>query len=325
MRSPELSSGKLDAIRLLKILSKWHRQLISIAVAAVAISFVFTLPVFMKPVYKASAIVYPINLQPYSKETPTEQLVQLFNSEDVKFKLVSAFDLYKHYDIDPKSKFPRFEMLSRLDENIKVDKTEFESIEINSYDENPETAARICDSLIHFVDEKALDLVRQRADEVSIITKKQLDEKKAEMDSMETAIRELRQNYGILDFENQVLGFSREYYHYLGSGGVNARLEQDRKNLEEKGGEYTSLKEHLWRVRGTYNDYKLKYEQSVTDLHKSLTFHNFVTEPVTPEKKDSPKRALIMLLFTISVLAVSALVIVYQEHFREKLNAQLND
>jgi uncharacterized protein involved in exopolysaccharide biosynthesis len=245
------------------------------------------------------------------------------NSEDVKDNLVRDFHLYSHYDIDSTGSYPRFEILKRLAENISVNKTEFESIEITVIDKDPKIAARLCDSIASYVDQKAISLLRTRANEIVTITKAQMDEKKQELDSLENAIKTIRSTYGITDFEHQIEGFSREYYRTMASGGVNSRMETQRKNLEEKGGEYVLLKELLWRVRGTYADYKLKYEQAITDTKKELDFHTTVTKATPPERKDSPKRSLIILLFTFGVLFVAVLVIIYQEHYKKRFDAEI--
>lgn len=318
------ASEKLDAIRLMKFIVKWKKQLIFIGIGSLLLSFVFTLPAIMKPMFKAQTIIYPVNLQTYSKETATEQMVQLLNSEDVRMKLVNAFELYTHYDIDSTGNYPRFEMMKRLEENITVSKTEFESIEISIIDENPITAAAMCDSLLSFVDSKAISLVRVRANEVVSIVKKQMDDKKAEVDSLENAIKEIRTKYGITEFENMVEGFSREYYHAVAAGGANSRLETTRKNLEEKGGEYVYLKEILWKVRGEYTTYKLSYEQALTDTRKDLKFHNVISKATPPERKDSPKRTLIMLMFTMGVMLFALVVIIYQEHYKNRFDKELN-
>jgi capsular polysaccharide biosynthesis protein len=317
------ASEKLDAVRLLQFIVKWKKQLIYIGIGSLLISFVFTLPVFMKPMFKAQTIIYPVNLQTYSKETSTEQMVQLLSSEDVRMKLVDAFDLYTHYDIDSAGNYPRFEMLKRLDENIKVSKTEFESIDISIIDANPKTAAAMCDSLLSFVDKKAISLVRIRAMEVVTIFKKQMIEKKAEVDSLENEIKKIRTDYGITEFDNMVAGFSREYFRAVASGGANSRLETTRKNLEEKGGEYVFLKEMLWKVRGEYASYKLSYEQALNDARKELKFHNVISKATPPERKDSPKRTLIMLMFTMGVMLFALVVIIYQEHYKNRFDKEI--
>ncbi len=318
------ASEKLDAIRLMQFITKWKKQLIYIGIGSILISFVFTLPIFMKPMFKAQTIIYPVNIQTYSKETATEQMVQLLASEDVLIKLADAFNLYKHYNIDSAGAYPRFEMLKRLQENVSVSKTEYESIEISVIDENPITAAAMCDSILSFVDQKAISLVRFRATEVVNIVGKQMRDKKAEVDSLENAIKEIRTQYGITEFENMVEGFSREYYRAVGSGGANSKLESTRKNLEEKGGEYVFLKELLWKVRGEYITYKLSYEQALTDTKKEMKFHNVISKATPPERKDSPKRTLIMLMFTAGMMLFALLVMIYQEHFKNRFDKELN-
>jgi capsular polysaccharide biosynthesis protein len=252
MNQQPVASDKLDMVRLTQLLVKWRKQLIYTGIGAVIVSIIFTMPQIMTPMFKAEMIIYPVNLQTYSKETPTEQMVQLLNSEDVKDNLIKDFHLYSHYDIDSTGSYPRFEILKRLAENISINKTEFESIEITVIDKDPKIAARLCDSIASYVDQKAISLLRTRSQEIVTITKMQMDEKKLELDSLENAIKSIRANYGITDFENQIEGFSREYYRTMAKRKcANSRMETQRKNLEEKGGEYVLLKELLWRVRGT--------------------------------------------------------------------------
>ena len=181
----------------------------------------------------------------------------------------------------------------------------------------------MCDSILSFVDQKAISLVRVRAYEVVKIVEKQMRDKKAEVDSLENAIKVLRTQYGITEFDNMVQGFSREYYRAVGSGGANSKLESTRKNLEEKGGEYVFLKEILWKVRGEYTTYKLSYEQALTDTRKELKFHNVISKATPPERKDSPKRTLIMLMFTAGVMLFALLVMIYQEHFKNRFEKEL--
>ncbi len=316
-------ADQLNLIRVIRLASKWRKQLIITGIVAVVVSIIFTMPQIMTPMFKANSVIYPVNLQAYSKETPTEQMVQLLNSEDVRENLIKDFNLYQHYDIDSTGNYPRFEMMKQLDENISISKTEFESIEISVLDKDPKTAAAMCDSLCAYVDQKAISLLRERSNEVLIIAKTQLEEKKLELDSLENAIKNIRQNYGITDFENQIEGFSREYYRTVASGGSNSRMETQQKNFLEKGGEYILLKELLWKVRGTYADYKLRYEQVLMDTRKELDFHNTVTKASVPERKDSPKRTLIILVFTISVLFFALLYIIYTEHYKYRMDKEI--
>lgn len=143
---------QLNLIRVIRLASKWRKQLIYTGIAAIVVSIIFTMPQIMTPMFKANTVIYPVNLQAYSKETPTEQMVQLLNSEEVRENLIRDFNLYGHYDIDSTGNYPRFEIMKRLEENISISKTEFESIEISILDKDPKVAAAMCDSLCSYVD-----------------------------------------------------------------------------------------------------------------------------------------------------------------------------
>jgi capsular polysaccharide biosynthesis protein len=303
---------------ILESIWKYRKHLIVILVASVAASVLFSSEMFIKPKYKSSAVVYPSNLIPYSTESPTEQMLQLFESEDIRDQLISDFNLMEHYDIDENQKYPKSLLHLQMAENIKIDKTKFESVEIDVFDTDPKIAKALVDSLISKFNLKVRTIQRAKTAEVVVIFKNQLDFKKAEMDSMELELLSLREKYGIIDLDGQVNSFSRIYYQALvdgkASSGGNRPIDKTMNNMLSKGGEIVSLKEHLWRVRGTYNDLKIKYEDVLKDLTKELTYCNVVTSPVVAEKKSSPVRSLIVLMFTGSMMLLAALVIVYIEN-----------
>ena len=97
MTNETQATGKMDAVRILKILNRWKKQLIIVAIGAAIVSFIFTLPAIMTPMFKSTSVVYPVNIEPYSNESPTEQLVQIFNSDDhlsFFYRSVRSFDLH---------------------------------------------------------------------------------------------------------------------------------------------------------------------------------------------------------------------------------------
>jgi hypothetical protein len=83
--------------------------------------------------------------------------------------------------------------------------------------------------------------------------------------------------------------------------------------LAEKGYDFNMWNEHLWRIRGTYNDLKLDYENSLKDVNKELSYETVITHPVPSDKKAYPIRWLIVLV-TVSVsLFLSFLVLLFTE------------
>jgi hypothetical protein len=295
----------LEGRALGSVLRKWWKPIAGVTLIAFTAAAVFSGPAFIKPVFKSRAVVYPSNMASYATENPTEQMIQMFESEDIRDRAIADFGLMKHYGVDPNGKFPLTELYGLYAQNVKVSKTQYESAELTVFDHDPQRASDLCDSLLSYLNQKVISLHRSKYAEVVTIHKDRLDEKKLEMDSMEAAIKRLRTEYGILEFEEQVKPFSKAYYRAMEAGKAgrgDARLDREQAVLAEKGGDYVSLKEHLWRVRGQYNDIKQQYELALTDLTKNLTYVNVVTRPYPAEKKTYPLRMLIVLAATASAL-----------------------
>ena len=319
-------NSEFDVLFLVDIAIKYKVHLIVITVVSVILSVIFSSEHFIKPKFKSTAIAYPSNLVPYSTESPTEQMLQLFESDDIRDELIKDFNLFEHYEVDSTDKFPLTMLYAQMNENIKIDKTKFESVEIEVLDTDPIIASRLVDSLLAKMHNKARMLQREKSSEVVVILKNQLDLKKAEMDSMENELMNIRTRYGILDFENQVKSFSKVYYSELAAGrastGGSRPIDNAMRSLQSKGGAYVSLSEHLWRVRGTYNDLKVQYESALKDLTKELTYSNIVTKPVPAEKKTSPVRSLIVLMFTTCMLLLSFIILAVIENSKRVAHNQ---
>jgi len=316
-------SGQMNTIILLRIIKKWQKHLLICFFVSLVAGFIISLPIIMKPMYKSSAVLYPSNLSPYSKETPTEQMVQLLNSEDVRDSLVKELHLFKHYGIDSINGYPRYEIMKKLEENISIGKNQYEAIEINVIDEDPKMAQRICKCIIHFMDIKGVSLIHNRAIDVAELNKIAMEDEKHILDSTESVLTALRDSSGITDFESQIEGFSREYYRALASGNVNTSMAKAHENLIANGAEYMTLKEVVRNSRDAYTLYRKNYESALIDAKKELNFHNIVSPPLVPEKKDSPKRAIVMILFTLSTMLIAAFSAVYIEQYRDKLRSRL--
>ena len=56
------------------------------------------------------------------------------------------------------------------------------------------------------------------------------------------------------------------------------------------------MSEHLFRMRGTYNDLKVSHDVALRDVVKDLTYANVVTHPIVADKKSYPIRWLIVLI-----------------------------
>ncbi len=297
---------------LMQLILRWKKHLIIVGLISLVGSILFSSPFFIKPKYKSFALIYPSNLIAYSTESSTEQMLQLTQSYDIRDKIINTFHLFEHYNIDTlKNKTFKSEVYKKYDENIIIKKTEYESMEITVYDTDPLIASQIADSIVHYFDLKARSLQIEKSHEVMVIALDQLKNKKNQLDSMENLLHDYSTKYGLLDYKSQSKEVTRAYMRGLTSNDTKVIKESNRimQGLMDKGTEFNSINEHLWRLRGTYNDLKLIYENAYRDVYKELTYANVVTRPFPSDKKAYPVRWLIVLISVGSSLLLAFMIL----------------
>lgn len=317
--------GNYDNYKLIRLINLKKIQILIITGTAVLLAIFFSSPIFIAPKFKSVGVIYPSNLSAYGIESPTEQLLQLLNSEDLRDQIIEMYHLADHYSFDSVDRHFKSMLIQEFNSNVEISKTEFESVKIEVYDTDPVLSSKIAYSLIELMNQKARTLQREKSNEVVAVRKKIFLEKKSEIDSMETRLKELRVKFGLLDYKIQTEYATRSYLKLL--GGNSSQQAQSKqllpiiRNLEEKGGEFVSLNEYLYGERIRYNQLKFEYEHSLSDVTKELTYANMVTSPAVPDKKAYPIRWAIILTAAISGFAFSILTIIFQDKKKSLMEA----
>jgi uncharacterized protein involved in exopolysaccharide biosynthesis len=301
----------LNSVDILKAVIRWKWHLLVVVVVSIVASVIFSGPAFIKPKFKSFALVYPSNLIAYSTESATEQMLQMLQSSDVRQQIIHDFNLVSHYELDSTHDIhARSEVLKMYDENVTINKTEYESVQIEVWDTDPLVAAAMVDSIIVIGDREIRSVQREKSMEVLVIAKNQLERKKNELDSMETKIKEYSSKYGLLDYKIQAKEVTRGYAKAItGSGKGLNELKSQMKMLIENGEDFNSLSEHVWRIRGTYNDLKVLYDNAYRDVVKELSYANVVTHPIVADKKSYPIRWLIVVISAAASFFVAFFVL----------------
>jgi hypothetical protein len=237
----------------------------------------------------------------------------MLQSSDVRQEVINMFGLMKHYDIDSvRNLHARTEVVKMYEDNVNINKTEYESVEIEVWDTDPLVAAAMADSIIVLGDLKIRSLQREKAHEVLVLTKDQLDRKTAEMNAMEDSVEKYSIQYGLLDFKIQAKEYARGYANALTSSSGRGLNESKTmlKMLADHGNAFNAMNENLWRVRGTYNDLKILYDNAVRDVTKELSYANEVTHPIVADKKAYPIRWLIVVVSVGASLFIAFFVLI---------------
>lgn len=306
-------------LSLMKIFLKWKWHLLIIAIVAAVLGAIISSPYVITPKYKSYALVYPSNIAPYSDESESEQMLQWLQSKDIKDSIIKKFDLSKHYEIDTNYKYYYSTMMYLYNENVKINKTQWESVEIEVTDKDPKIAYEMVNSIIDFCNLKIRGIHRSKYQEVVNSLGWTLREKKQQLDSVENALATLRKEFGLFDYESQAREITRGYLKtYDGSSG--GRPTQDvsnmKSNFEQKAGELAVLTQRREDIMHIYADFELKYDMAVYDAEKKFTFLNIITSPTIADKKAYPVRWLIVVYSVVASLFFSVVIISIKENRR---------
>jgi uncharacterized protein involved in exopolysaccharide biosynthesis len=284
-----------------------------IFVAAVILGAIFSGPAFITPLYKSEAIAYPANINAYSDESETEQMLQIIQSQDIVDSVINKFNLMQHYEIDSEYPYWRTALMHAYHENVKIGKTMYEAISIIVYDKDPQIAADMAEAILYYYNMKIGDLHRSKRHEVIQMYERQLIAKRALIDSLKIYLEELGTTYGLIDYSIQSQEIMRGYLKTFDGSDAravnNAAVKELKENIEKLGGELLTTVEMLQHESRTYVDIKVDYEQEMRFYNSNLTYSNVISKPYPSDKKAYPVRWIIVAMAGIGSLLIAILVI----------------
>ncbi len=300
-----------NTIQLIRLFWKYKFIIVSVTILSIAASIVFSSPWFIEPKYKSETIIYPSNLIPYSSETPTEQMLQLFRSDEIREGVIKKHQLIQHYIIDTNKLHYQTNLIREFEDNVSVKKTRYESVEVEVYDKDPDMARDIIFSMIDLFNLKVRKLQREKTREVLNIWEGRLKQKRTELDSLKSFMNTIREKSNILKYDLQVKEATRGYV-----SGNSRKASELLDQLELYGGEVQVLEDHLEKTMEDYNSIKLDYEKTLSDLTKELTYTNIVTNPVSSDMKSYPIRWLIVFCSFFASVFFTFIVVIFVEKYR---------
>ncbi len=298
---------------IIPVIKRNFKIVFGLSVLALILSAVFSGPSFIQPRYKSTAIIYPSNLSPYSKETRTEQLIQLLQSSDIRDHVIEKFDLYRKYEIEKGAAGAKHQVQKSYNDFVGINKTKFESVEISVEDYSPDTAYLMVKEILAQVNLKARKLQREKSQEIVVMTNEQIQYYTHHLDTIEARLNELRAEYGLLDYEMQTQEVTQGYFRMAASGkaGTSTFKEAQKilEGLQKHGGEFqrlTMLKEFGEEALSElYTD----NQAALNDINKKLTYVNEVVSPEVPDKKSYPIRWLIVFTAVFATAIFSTILL----------------
>jgi len=312
-----------DNQRILSLIWKRKIHFVIIGVIAIFLGAIFSGPAFIKPKFKSTARIYPTNLGEMSEESKTEQMLEILNSNVVKFKMFKAFESKDIFNISKDDLHYLTYIFDIYNENIKLSKTQNETVEIKVMAYDPQIASDMCDSIIHFYNQTVGNMYRAKNWELVGITKKQLQDKYAEMDSLSNILNQLRRETGIMDFKNQVPEVTRGYVKALVDGRGSAsesdinRIKELYNNMLENGAQAFSLEISFNNVLDQITKLKVIYDLNLSEYQKTITYSHVVEYPFPADDKSYPVRWLIVAFSAFSAAFMALIVFLVLDYRKE--------
>ncbi len=311
-----------NSAHLINLIAKWRYTLLAIVLISAILAAIFSGSTFITPLFKSHAIAYPANVEPYSDESETEQMLQILSSQDIVDSMVKKFNLPKHYDINPEYKYFKTVLYDTYHEHVSINKTPYESVRIEVSDHSPDTAAMMVSSLLKFYDTKIAHLHKSKSLEVIAMYEIQLMKKRQGLDSLKHILYKLGTEQGIIEYEYQSQEIMRGYLGTVdgkSQSQVNSK-EVDRllKNMEKASGQLIEVVQMIQDEARSYVEVKLDYEMALRFFDSDLTYSNIVSYPYPSDKKSYPIRWLIVALFSLASFLMALLVIFFLENKKKQ-------
>lgn len=252
----------------------------------------------IRPLYKSTSIVFPVNLYPTSDESSTEQLMQYFNSNDIKMDLAKKYHLFEYYGIDTtKQKGGKALFDYMYKELISISPTLYESIEITVKDVDPLKAQEINGGILALTN----DLVKNNKKYILYQYIKNIDKTIA------------LQNHSI----DSVLALAKA--DNLGDLDVSKEAPKEEKG--NKKAKKLKQKEYQEKIKGLAKSYSrivYKRDKFYMDFAGELTFFSIVSKPTVSDKRCYPIRSMIVITSVLSTLLLSIVILLIRYRIKNQ-------
>jgi hypothetical protein len=319
--SPSMNEQSIIPLQLLYT----HRMKIAAVGLAVAIlSALGSGPSFIPPVFKAEAVIYPpsntnsrmtadYDLR-FGGDKEIEEHMQVLNSVILRDTMIARYRLMQHYGIDAGRPDKMSKLFREYADNVKIERTQFNSIKITVFDGSPQLAAAMANDLVHSGDRIKAQIIRANLMNTYENLKQQMADKNREINER------IAEGTGIQGMEAiKDLMISPDNYSDL----LLASVEIQKLAGRERQVGHTAQENLLLRLMSLISE---KYEldkslhQAIVNLNAKLS-DSFVISPARiPDKKTYPVRWVLVLALTFSSLVFSVAYLLLHAQWKRLKN-----
>ncbi len=317
-----MDSQNTDFSSVLALVREYFKIFLIVGVLAAVLGAVLTIPALMPPKFKSVAVVYPINVETYSDESETEQLLQYFEAPSIRDSIVKKFDLYNRYAIDQSEPTAKFYLIGEYNDRVTSSKTLYESVRLEVMDEDPEMAKRIADEVLKQVNLKINSLINQWGASKARSFKEQLAFQAFVIDSIESHISKLSVDNRLLDYGAQSRELVRGYIELSKTNrgeGTKAfnDVESWIESAQKTGSKVKMLQNQSYFASVRHDILAEEYLEWREKATSQIDYLQVVVSPEVPAKKSWPVRWLLVVISVAGALLFTAVLITIVRVFKK--------
>ncbi len=326
-----------ESSNLIAYVAKRFWTLIKISIAAGIITAIAT--IFIHNRYKSSLVLFPASQASvarsiadinygYSKgdflavgeDEEIDALLQVLNSNDIVNGLVLKFDLANHYKINLSKKGAYSLLYKKVISNLKISRTEYTSVSVEVWDEDPKIAGAMANEIICLVDTVFSRMQHDRIVKAYNLIKNEYDNSSNYISLLQDSLTKLNK-LGILDYQYQTQEITKAYYKAMLAGKTELAnsIKKQIKVLEDYGSITMTLRDHISFSTKNLTDLGAKLSIAKVALQSTISSKYVVSKPGIPDSKDYPKRTLIVLVAAISAFFVALFCFIIFDNLKKVL------
>lgn len=136
-------------------------------IAAVFFIAAVTVTFFIPKKYTAMGAIYPtssnsikevVSKPMFGYDVQADRLIQLFQSQMMREKVIAEFDLIDYFEIDTTQNAWRYQLNKKYDKNIGFERTKYLSVEVSVTATSAQRAATMVNFMLDYIDEIRKDI-----------------------------------------------------------------------------------------------------------------------------------------------------------------------
>lgn len=315
-------------INILKLIYSKRKVFIIVAILSIIAAVVVTM--LTPKIYKSTGTVYPVNSNAYNdiiynptfgNEMAADRLIQLFESNFVKDRIVKKFDLIKYYELDTNDPTWQYYLNANYSNDITFKRTQYLSVQIEVHSKKPELSANIVNELINIIDSEREKILKTNVKMIVENYQKEYELKNNRVNELLDSIYSLSgSGYGsnknpLFQNRNMFMEERQKNTHiYPGDAAIKKISAQNQTmEVEKLINEYYFMQGRLNFIRGKLDEAQTRLNLPIASVYKiSWAKPNY--------KKVSPKLSVNGIIFLLGGFILTLLFLLIRDQFAQIKN-----